>query len=89
MATDLTNPDFAAYARAFGAYGEAVERTADFGPAFARALAAGKPALIELRLDPEAITPRTTLRALRAASESARAELNDDQRSRDVENRRG
>jgi acetolactate synthase-1/2/3 large subunit len=89
VATDLTNPDFAAYARAFGAYGEAVERTADFGPAFARALAAGTPALIELRLDPEAITPRTTLRALRAASESARAELDDDQRSRDVEDRRG
>jgi acetolactate synthase-1/2/3 large subunit len=51
-----------------------VERTADFAPALARALAAGKPALIELRVDPEAITPRTTLGALRAASETARTE---------------
>jgi acetolactate synthase-1/2/3 large subunit len=89
VATDLVNPDFAAYARAFGAHGEAVERIADFAPAFARALAAGKPALIELRLDPEAITPRTTLRALRAASEAARAELDDDERSGDVEQRGG
>jgi acetolactate synthase-1/2/3 large subunit len=89
VATDLANPDFAAYARAFGAHGEIVQRTADFGPALARALAAGKPALIELRLDPEAITPRTTLRALRAASEAARAELDDDERSGDVEQRGG
>src|SRR6267142_3020651 len=41
--TELKNPDFAAYARAFGGHGETVEKTADFGPAFERALAAGKP----------------------------------------------
>ena len=63
--TDLRNPDFAAYARAFGAHGETVERTADFAPAFERAWKAGKPALIELRIDPDAITPATTLSAIR------------------------
>jgi len=63
--TSLTNPDFAAYARAFGAYGEVVERTEDFGDAFERALQANRPALLELRVDPEAITPNTTLSAMR------------------------
>jgi acetolactate synthase-1/2/3 large subunit len=66
--TALGNPDFAAYAKAFGAHGEAVERTADFPAAFARALEAGRPALIELRIDPDAITPRTTLGAIRKAA---------------------
>ena len=64
--TGLQNPDFVAYARAFGAHGESVARTADFAPAFERAWAAGKPALIELRIDPDAITPATTLSAIRA-----------------------
>jgi acetolactate synthase-1/2/3 large subunit len=63
--TELVNPDFAALARAYGAFGETVETTEAFAPAFARALAANTPALIELRLDPEAITPTTTLTALR------------------------
>lgn len=66
LGTDLVNPDFAAYARAFGAHGERVERTADFAPAYARAVASGKPALIEIVIDPEAITPATTLSALRS-----------------------
>jgi acetolactate synthase I/II/III large subunit len=66
VGTDLVNPDFAAYARAFGAHGETVERTADFAPALERALGAGAPALITLRVDPEAITPRATLSAIRA-----------------------
>src|SRR2546423_6437622 len=64
--TELRNPDFAAYARAFGAHGETVTRTAEFAPAFERALSAGKPALIELAIDPDAITPATTLSAIRA-----------------------
>ena len=64
--TELRNPDFAALARAYGAHGEMVDTTEAFAPAMARALAAGKPALIELRLDPEAITPAITLSALRA-----------------------
>jgi acetolactate synthase-1/2/3 large subunit len=63
--TGLQNPDFAAYARAFGGHGETVERTEDFGPAFERASRSGKPALIELRIDPDAITPATTLSAVR------------------------
>jgi acetolactate synthase-1/2/3 large subunit len=63
--TELTNPDFAALARAYGAHGEVVERTEDFAPAFERALAAGKPALIEVRIDPEIITSRTTITKLR------------------------
>ncbi|HTQ77737.1 MAG TPA: thiamine pyrophosphate-binding protein [Burkholderiales bacterium] len=66
--TGLVNPDFAAYARAFGAHGETVERTADFPPAFERALASGKPAVLELRIDPEAISPAATLSGLRAAA---------------------
>lgn len=65
IATDLHNPDFVAYARAYGAHAALVERTADFAPAFEAALASGIPALIELRTDPDAITPGTTLRALR------------------------
>ena len=68
-ATQLINPDFAAYARSFGCHGEVVERTADFAAAFERARAAAGPALIELRVDPEAITPATTLGALRSAAE--------------------
>jgi acetolactate synthase-1/2/3 large subunit len=66
--TELANPDFAAYARAFGGHGERVERTADFAPAFQRALASGKPAILELKIDPEAITPSATLAGLRAAA---------------------
>ena len=64
-ATELKNPDFAAYARAFGGHGERVESTDQFAPAFERARASGKPALIELRIDPEAITTSTTLSAVR------------------------
>jgi acetolactate synthase-1/2/3 large subunit len=70
--TSLTSPDFAAYARAFGAYGEVVERTEDFGDAFERALRADRPALLELRIDPEAITPDTTLSAVRDEALRAR-----------------
>ena len=66
--TDLHNPDFAALARAYGAHGERVERTEDFAPAFERARNAGKPALIELALDPEVLTPTQTIAGLRAKS---------------------
>jgi acetolactate synthase I/II/III large subunit len=71
VATALRNPDFAALARAYGAHGETVEDTAGFAPAFERALAAGRPALIDLRIDPNAITPRTTLDAIRQAALAA------------------
>jgi acetolactate synthase-1/2/3 large subunit len=63
--TDLTNPDFAAYARAFGAHGETVRRSEEFPAAFERALVAGKPAILELLIDPEAITPRESLSSIR------------------------
>jgi acetolactate synthase I/II/III large subunit len=69
VGTDLVNPDFAALAAAFGAHGETVDATADFEPAFERALESRRPALVELRVDPEAITPRATLSQLRAAAE--------------------
>lgn len=65
IATKLYNPDFAALAQAFGAYGEVVERTEQFPAAFERARASGKTAILELRLDPEAITVDKTLSQLR------------------------
>jgi acetolactate synthase-1/2/3 large subunit len=65
VGTDLVNPDFAAYARAFGAHGETVTETAAFAGALDRALASGGSALIELQIDPDAINPRTTLTAIR------------------------
>jgi acetolactate synthase-1/2/3 large subunit len=71
--TDLVNPDFVALARAYGAHGELVEQTADFAPAFERAAKAGKPALIEIRLSVEVITPRQTLSQIRAAALSSRS----------------
>ncbi|WP_051630956.1 thiamine pyrophosphate-binding protein [Afifella pfennigii] len=66
-ATDLANPDFAALARAYGGHGERVERTQEFAPAFERALACGKPAIVHCLLDPEAITPAKTLSQLRGS----------------------
>jgi len=65
FATGLVNPDFAAFARSFGAHGEVVQETAEFAPALDRALASGIPALIEIRIPEEAITPSTTLSAIR------------------------
>ncbi|WP_353645411.1 thiamine pyrophosphate-binding protein [Mesorhizobium sp. WSM2239] len=65
VATDLKNPDFAALARAYGGHGETVETTAEFAPAFERARATGKPAIIEIKLDPEAITPTRTMTDIR------------------------
>ena len=55
VGTDLVNPDFAAFARAFGAHGETVERTDEFAPRSSAALEAGRPAVLALRIDPEAI----------------------------------
>lgn len=65
-ATSLVNPDFAAVARAYGAFGATVRTTADFAPALEQARASGGPALLHLFTDPDAITPSTTLAALRA-----------------------
>jgi acetolactate synthase-1/2/3 large subunit len=68
VGTELRNPDFAAYARAFGGHGETVVRTEEFEPAFERALASGQPAILHVKVDPEAITPSTTLTAIRDAA---------------------
>ena len=68
IATDLRNPDFVAYARAFGGYGAVVEKTADFPAAFAAARASGKPSILHLKIDPEAITPSATLASIREKS---------------------
>ena len=65
-ATELRNPDFQAYARAFGGFGISVERTEDFPAAFQQAEASGKPAIVRLVIDPESITPGTTLAKIRA-----------------------
>lgn len=68
VATRLTNPDFAAVARAYGAHGETVARTAEFRPAMDRALAAAGPAVVALKVDPELITTRATLSELKSAA---------------------
>ena len=68
VGTDLVNPDFAAFARALGCHGETVEKTEEFLPAFRRAVAAKKPAVIELKTDPELISTRTTITAIREAA---------------------
>jgi len=65
VGTTLVNPDFAAYARSFGADGYTIEATAEFAPAFRQALASSKPSVIELKLDPEALNPRKTLTEIR------------------------
>jgi acetolactate synthase-1/2/3 large subunit len=66
--TALTNPDFARFIEAFGGHGEVVTETAQFAPAFRRAVESGRPALIELRTNPEQITTRATITQLREAA---------------------
>jgi acetolactate synthase-1/2/3 large subunit len=65
IGTTLVNPDFAAYARSFGADGYTVQATADFAPAFAQALQSSRPSVIELKIDPEALSVRKTLTEVR------------------------
>ena len=64
-ATNLRNPDFAAYARAFGGFGATVEKTDQFAKAFADAKASGKPSIIHLKVETDAISPANTLTAIR------------------------
>ena len=73
IGTNLKNPDFVALARAYGAFGEGIARTEDFAPAFEDAIASGRPAVLELRMDPEMITTRTTLSAIRRQAQTAAA----------------
>ena len=70
--TELHNPDFAALARAYGAFGAAVEATDQFAPAFQEAMEYDGPSLIELRVDPEALTSRASLSQIRAGGLAAR-----------------
>ena len=66
--TALTNPDFSRFIESFGGHGEIVERTEELVPAFLRAKASGKPAIIEVRMNPEQVTNRATIADLRAQS---------------------
>jgi acetolactate synthase-1/2/3 large subunit len=63
--TQVTNPDFSKYIEAFGGHGEVVSHTAEFTPAFRRAVKSDKPAVIELRMNPDQITTRATVADLR------------------------
>jgi len=66
--TSLANPDFVQLALAYGWHAERVDATAQFEPAFARALQADRPTLLHLLLSEDVSTSRTTLSALRAAA---------------------
>ena len=70
VATALKNPDFAALARAYGGHGETVRETSEFAAAFERAVASGKPAILHLFLDQQAITPATTIDQIREKAQS-------------------
>ena len=70
--TSLTNPDFAALARAYGASGETVVTTGDFAPAFERAISSDGPALLHVKIDPQALTLSATLDALREQGRQAK-----------------
>ena len=68
IATTLMNPNFVAWARSCGATGERVDSTDAFAPALSRAIAANRPAVIELTWDLEALSPEETLASIRAAA---------------------
>jgi acetolactate synthase-1/2/3 large subunit len=70
--TSIVNPDFALFAKAHGAYGATVSRSEDFEAMFRDALAADRPFVIELRLDPEAINPMETLSGVREGATTKR-----------------
>ncbi|WP_068304284.1 thiamine pyrophosphate-binding protein [Kordiimonas lacus] len=63
--TELTNPDFVAMAESFDLHASRVDTTDAFAPALDAARKSGKPALIEITIDPEAIGPTATLSGLR------------------------
>jgi acetolactate synthase I/II/III large subunit len=74
IGTALQNPDFLGLARAYGIFGASVARTEEFAPAFEEAAAQKGAAIIELRMDPEAITTRTTLSEIRRQAEARQHE---------------
>jgi acetolactate synthase-1/2/3 large subunit len=67
-ATMLENPDFAALARAYGGHGETVRKTGEFAAALDRARRCGRPSIIHVLVDPEAITPARSLSDIRNAA---------------------
>ncbi|MGH7905191.1 MAG: thiamine pyrophosphate-binding protein [Candidatus Binataceae bacterium] len=68
IGSELVNPDFAALARAYGLYAETIKRTGDFAAAFENARKSEHAALLEIRVDPEAISVRTSLSQIREQS---------------------
>jgi len=75
IATDLVNPDFVKLAEAYGAHGERVTRTEDFADAFDRAKESGRPAVIEIVVDQEALTPIQSLSDVREQGKKLQAAL--------------
>ena len=73
IATELVNPEFAAYARSFGGFGAAVDKTEDFAPAFRAAEASGLPSILHVKYDGEGITPVSTLSGIRAQAAARQA----------------
>jgi acetolactate synthase-1/2/3 large subunit len=73
IGTALANPDFPALARAYGAFAATISRTEDFAPAFEEAAAYRGASLIELEMDPDEITTRTTLSEIRRQAEARQA----------------
>ena len=69
VGTDMVNPDFCALARAYGAHAELVTSTGEFKPAFKRAISANSPALIEIQMDPDILSPTATVESLRNRSQ--------------------
>jgi acetolactate synthase-1/2/3 large subunit len=73
IAIELKNPDFHKLVEAYGCHGETVEKTAEFGPALDRALASGRPAVINIKMDPNIISTTTTLEKMEEVSRAAGA----------------
>ena len=67
IGTELSNPDFVAWARSFGAFAARVDRTDEFPDALEAAMSAGRVAVVELRINPELITTRATLTRIRGS----------------------
>ncbi|MEQ8294370.1 MAG: thiamine pyrophosphate-binding protein [Roseovarius sp.] len=59
--TQLRNPDFAEFARSYGGFGATVTTTEAFGPALTSARNSGLPAILHLKLDPAALSPKLRL----------------------------
>jgi acetolactate synthase I/II/III large subunit len=74
VGTALRSPNFLALAQAYGVFGASITSTADFAPAFEKAASSSRASIIELKMDPEVITTRTTLSEIRRQAEARQAE---------------